>query len=146
MSDETGILSLGVRAYKLSSTHSGSTCSETFAAVMSQSWRLPPSEALPSQGRRAHPHRESALTLAARPHPGLQRSRLCSPLHSASFTGSSPTAEMVPPAPAMPSLERQSPDLHLVGIPPEGLWLAHTVTFCDLEGGVALTSQLTQKI
>ena len=103
VSDRTGILSVGVRAHKLASTHSGSACSETSAAAMSQSWA--PSGRSPSfPGEKSPPH-----TGSQRPGPTQGcRGAGCALPPSASFTGSSPTAEMVPPAPATPSLARQS--------------------------------------
>lgn len=126
VSNKTGILSVGVRVYKLSSTHSGSNCSETFAAVMSQSWSLPQSEALPSQGRRAQPAPGVSSHIGGLAPPRAERSGLCPHLRLAYWL--QPHSRDGAPSPGDTILGaspgEQSPDLHPVAIPPEGLWLA----------------------
>lgn len=149
VSNKTGILSVGVRVYKLSSTHSGSNCSETFAAVMSQSWSLPQSEALPSQGRRAQPAPGVSSHIGGPAPPRAERSGLCPHLRLAywlqphSRDGAPSPGDTILGATVLENRAQiftQSPSRQR-----DSGWPS-AVTFCDLEGGVVLTSQLTQKM
>ena len=128
VSDKTGVLSVGVRAYKLSSTHSGST-----AARRLLPWWASPGASLCQKpflprGEEPSPHRESALTLEARSHPVLRGAGCALASAWLHLLAPAPQQRRCPQPwrhhPWSDSPGEQSPDLRPVAIPPEGLWLA----------------------